>query len=179
MPLGVGSLLAHYEVTALIGEGDGLTPGIWTKSSQRFKGNADISGGPSTRTATSSTSSSSRGARPYDSFRKVLKGQGRLPHRLITDKLRSYSAAHRSVMPSVPHSTRQYENNRAEVSHQPTRQRERQMRRFKSVGHAQHFLSVHGLVQNLFRTGRHLLRAVHHRLLRARAFGVWREVTCA
>ncbi len=112
-------------------------------------------------------------------FRKVLKRQGRLPRRLITDKLRSYSAAHRTVMPSVPHSTRQYENNRAEVSHQPTRQRERQMRRFKSVGHAQHFLSVHGLVQNLFRTGRHVLRAVHHRLLRARAFGVWHEVTCA
>ena len=112
-------------------------------------------------------------------FRKVLKGQGRLPRRLITDKLRSYSSAYRTVMPSVPHSTRQYENNRAEVSHQPTRQRERQMRLFKSVGHAQHFLSVHGLVQNLFRTGRHLLRAVHPRLLRARAFGVWREVTCA
>ena len=111
-------------------------------------------------------------------FRQVLKGQGRLPNRLITDKLRSYSAAHRIVMPSVPHSTKQYENNRAEASHQPTRQRERQMRRFKSVGHAQHFLSVHGLVQNLFRTGRHLMRAVHHRLLRERAFGVWREATC-
>ena len=90
-------------------------------------------------------------------FRKVLKGQGRSPHRLITDKLRSYSAAHRTVMPSVIHSTRQYENNRAEVSHQPTRQRERQMRRFKSAAHAQRFLSVHGLVQNLFRVGRHLL----------------------
>ena len=56
-------------------------------------------------------------------------------------------AALRTVMPSVVHSTMQYENNRAEVSHQPTRQRERQMRRFKSVGHAQRFLSVHGLVQ--------------------------------
>lgn len=112
-------------------------------------------------------------------FRKVLKGQGRLPHRLITDKLRSYSAAHRTEIPSVPHSTRHYENNRAEVSHRPTRQRERQMRRFKSVGHVQHFLSVHGLVQNLFRTGRHLLRTVHHRCLRARAFGVWHVVTCA
>ena len=67
-------------------------------------------------------------------FRKLLKGQGRGPRRLITDKLLSYRAAHRTVMPSVVHSTRQYENNRAEVSHQPTRQRERQMRRFKSVG---------------------------------------------
>ena len=62
-------------------------------------------------------------------FRKLLKGQGREPRRLITDKLGSYSAAHRTVMPSVVYSTRQYENHRAEASHQPTRQRERQMRR--------------------------------------------------
>ena len=112
-------------------------------------------------------------------FRKVLKGQGRLPHRLISDKLRSYSAAHRTVMPSVVHSTRQYENNRAKVSHRPTRQRERQMRRFRSAGHAQRFLSVHGLVLNLFRVGRHLLRSAHHRLLRSRAFAEWDAVTCA
>ena len=111
-------------------------------------------------------------------FCKLLKGQGREPRRLITDKLRSYAAARRTVMPSVIHSTRQYENNRAEVSHQPTRQQERQMRRFTSAAHAQRFLSVHGVVLNLFRLGRHLLRAVHHRLLRTRAFGVWREVTC-
>ncbi len=112
-------------------------------------------------------------------FRKLLKDQGRAPRRLITDKLRSYSAAHRTVMPSVVHSTKRYENNRAEVSHQPTRQRERQMRRFRSAAHAQRFLSVHGLVQNLFRVGRHLLRAVHHRSLRTRSFRVWDEVTCA
>lgn len=111
-------------------------------------------------------------------FRKLLKAQGRVPRRLITDKLRSYGAAHRTVMPTV-HSTRQYENNRAEVSHQSTRQRESQMRRFKSVGHAQRFSSVHGPVQNLFRVGRHLLRAVHHRLLRTRSFFVWDAVTCA
>jgi putative transposase len=112
-------------------------------------------------------------------FRKLLKGQGCAPRRLITDKLRSYAAAHVSVMPSVVHSTKQYENNRAEASHQPTRQRERQMRRFKSTAHAQRFLSVHGLVRNLFRVGRHLLRAVHHRLLRTRAFLVWNDATCA
>ena len=112
-------------------------------------------------------------------FRKLLKAQGRVPLRVITDKLLSYRAAHRTVMPSVVHSTRQYENNRAEVSHQPTRQRERQMRRFKSVGQAQRFLSVHGLVQNLFRVGRHLLKAVHHRALRTRSFCVWNAVTCA
>ncbi len=97
---------------------------------------------------------------------------------MITDKLRSYAAAHRTIMPAVVYSTQRYENNRAEVSHQPTRQRERQMRRFTSAAHAQRFLSVHGVVLNLFRVGRHLLRAVHHRLLRTRAFGVWLEVTC-
>ena len=111
-------------------------------------------------------------------FRKLLKGQGCVPRRLITDKLRSYPAACRTVMPSVVHCTDRYANNRAEVSHQPTRERERQMRRFKSAAHAQRFLSVHGPIPNLFRVGRHLLRAVHHRLLRTRAFGVWREATC-
>ena len=111
-------------------------------------------------------------------FQNLLKGQACVPRRLITDKLRSYAAAHRTVMPSVVHHTARYENNRVEVSHQPTRQRERQMRQFKSAKHAQRFLSVHGVVLNLFRVGRHLLRAVHHRLLRTRAFGVWCEVTC-
>ncbi len=112
-------------------------------------------------------------------FRRLLKKQGRTPRRLITDKLRSYAAAHRVVMLSVVHRTEQYANNRAEVSHQPTRQRERQMRRFKSAAHVQRFASVHGLVQNLFRVGRHLLRAAHHRLLRRQAFLVWDTVTCA
>ena len=94
-------------------------------------------------------------------FRKLLKGEGRPPWRLVTDKLRSYSAAHRKVMPSVVHHTDQHRNNLAEVSHEPTRQRERQMRKFKTPGQAQRFLTVHGLVQNLFRVGRHLLPACH------------------
>ena len=112
-------------------------------------------------------------------FRMLLKSQGRPPRWLVTDKLRSYAVAHRTVMPAVTHSTQQYENNRAEISHHSTRHRERQMRGFTSVAHAQRFLAVHGVVLNLFRVGRHLLRAVHHRLLRARAFGAWREATCA
>ena len=99
-------------------------------------------------------------------FRKLLKRQGCVPRRLITDKLRSYPAACRTVMPSVVHCTDRYANNRAEVSHQPIRQRERQMRRFKSAAHVERFTSVHGVVQNLFRVGRHLLRAAHHRVLR-------------
>ena len=97
----------------------------------------------------------------------------------ITGKLRSYPAAHRTVMPSVAHCTTQYANERAEVSHQPTRQRKRQMRRFKSAAHLQRFASVHGVLQNLFRLGRHLLRAVHYRLLRTPALGEWEVVTCA
>ena len=75
------------------------------------------------------------------------------------------------------HRTGQYENNRAEASHQPTRQRERQMRRFKSIEHTHRFLSVHGPVQNLFRVGRHQLKSHHHRLLRDQAFSNWREMT--
>ena len=98
---------------------------------------------------------------------------------VVTDKLRSYSAAHRQVMPSAVHDTRQYANNRAEVSRQPTRQREHQMRRFKSSGQAQRFLAVHGVVQNLFRLGRHHLRSENYRWLRDRSFREWREVTAA
>jgi putative transposase len=112
-------------------------------------------------------------------FRKLLKGQQGEPRRLVTDKLRSYGAAYRAVIPSVLHETSRYANNRVEVSHQPTRQRERQMRRFKSAGQARRFLSVRGVILNLFRVGRHLLQPANHRVLRARSFLVWSEVTCA
>ena len=112
-------------------------------------------------------------------FRKLLKGQEREPRRLVTDKLSSYEAALRSIMPSVVHDTERYANNRAEVSHEPIRQRERQMRGFKSVAQAQRFWSVHGVIQNLFRVGRHLLRSANHRILRAHSMFVWLEVTCA
>jgi putative transposase len=112
-------------------------------------------------------------------FRKLLKGQGSEPRWLITDKLRSYGAAHRNVMPSVEHVTARYANNRAEVSHQPARQRERQMRRFKSAAQAQRFLTVQGVVLDLFRPGRHRLRAANYRTLRGRALATWVEVTAA
>jgi len=98
---------------------------------------------------------------------------------MIIDKLMSYSAARREVLPSVPHSAEQYENNRAEVSHEPTRQRKRQMRRFKSAGHAHRFLTFYGVVGDLFRLGRYLMGAIHYREFRARAFCEWQEVTCA
>ena len=112
-------------------------------------------------------------------FRKLLKGQGKVRFRLVTDKLKSYRAPLRTIMPSVNHDTEQHANNRVEVSHQPTRQRERQMRRFKSPRHLQLFLSVHGVVLNLFRLSRHRLKAVHHRMLRSRSFATWEAITAA
>jgi putative transposase len=112
-------------------------------------------------------------------FRRLFKGQGGEPRWLVTDKLRSYDAAHRSIMPTVCHINHVYANNRAEVSHQPTRQREYQMRGFASSIQAQRFLTLHGLTQNLFRLGRHLLQAVNYRLLRTQAFQVWKEAVCA
>ena len=82
-------------------------------------------------------------------------------------------------MPTVPHLNHVYANNRAEVSHQPTRQRERAMRGFSSSTQAQRFLTLHGLTQNLFRLGLYLMQAVNYRLLWTQAFQVWREVVCA
>ena len=112
-------------------------------------------------------------------FRSLLKSQGREPRWVITDKLRSYDAAHRTIMPTVSHINQVYANNRAEVSHEPTRQRERHMRGFSSSTQAQIFLTLHGLTQNLFRLGRHLIQAVNYRLLRAQAFQVWKDAVCA
>ncbi len=109
-------------------------------------------------------------------FRRLFKGQGGEPRWLVTDKLRSYDAAHRTVMPTVRHINQVYANNRAEVSHEPTRQREYHMRGFASSIQAQRFLTLHGLTQNLFRLGRHLLQAVNYRIFRAQAFQVWKEV---
>lgn len=112
-------------------------------------------------------------------FRIILKNQGEAPRKLISDKLGSYRVAVRDLLPESNHDTSRYANNLAELSHQPTRQRERQMRRFKSQRQAQRFLSLHGQVGNLFRYGRHLLRAANHRMFRERAFVTWTQVTCA
>jgi putative transposase len=103
-------------------------------------------------------------------FPKLLKGQGRSPRRLAPDKLRSYSAAKRETMPCAVYDTKPYANNPAGLSQQPTRERERKMRRFKSPGQAQRFLAVHAVVGSLFRLGRHLTKARHYRNLRSAAF---------
>jgi len=87
--------------------------------------------------------------------------------------LRSYGVAHRELLPDVIHDTSQYANNRAELSHQPTRVRERVMRRFKSMQQAQRFLTVHATVCNIFNLGRHLVSAKHYRFFRSCAFASW------
>jgi putative transposase len=66
-------------------------------------------------------------------FERLLRNYGGEPRKIVTDKLRSYSVAHRELMPGAIHSTKQYANNRAEQSHEVTRERERGMRRFKSM----------------------------------------------
>ena len=91
----------------------------------------------------------------------------------MTDKLRSYGVAHRELMPEVIHDTSQYANNRAEQSHEPTRVRERGMRKFKSVSQAQRFLGTHAAVANLFNLGRYKVGAQHYRDLRISAFTEW------
>ena len=106
-------------------------------------------------------------------FKRLLRSHGSEPRKIVTDKLRSYPVAHRELMPDTIHSTEQYENNRAEQSHEATRVRERSMRKFKSVRQAQGFLGAHAAVHNLFNLGRHLIRSEHYSDLRASAFGEW------
>ena len=106
-------------------------------------------------------------------FRRLLKTHRNEPRKIVTDKLRSYGVAHRELIPETIHDTSQYANNRAELSHQPTRVRERGMRRFKSMQQAQRFLTVHAAVYNLFNLGRHHVSAKNYRFFRLRALESW------
>ena len=110
-------------------------------------------------------------------FRKLLKGLTYVPRVIITDKLKSYGAAKREILPGVEHRQPRYLNNRAENSHQPTRQRERRMQRFKSPGHAQRFLSASGPISHHFRARRHRLSAPASRHELRTRFQVWQEIT--
>jgi putative transposase len=109
-------------------------------------------------------------------LRKLLKRQCRAPRVMITDKLGSYGAAKKEIMPGVEHRQHKGLNNRAENSHQPTRRRERQMKRFKSARHAQRFLSAHDQINNLFLLPRHRMTATDYRAERTRAFQAWHDV---
>ncbi len=110
-------------------------------------------------------------------FRRLLKGLASVPRVIISDKLASYGAAKRDVLPSVEHRQHKRLNNRAEHSHQPTRERERRMRRFKSAGHAQRFLAAYGPIASHCRPRRHRLTATAYRQHRDQAHATWRAVT--
>src|ERR671910_501055 len=112
-------------------------------------------------------------------LRKLLKKQGRAPRVMITDKLRSYGAAKREIMPGVEHRQHKGLNNRAENSPQPPRRRERQMKRFKSARHVQRFVSIHDPIANLFHFPRNQLTAADYRTARAQAFEDWAEIAGA
>jgi putative transposase len=112
-------------------------------------------------------------------MRKLLKKQGYIPDEIVTDKLGSYGAALREFGLAHLHVTGGRLNNRAEVSHQPTRRRERRMGRFKSLGSMQRFRSVHDAIYNHFNLQRHLIsRPILHQT-RARAFTEWCEIVAA
>jgi putative transposase len=110
-------------------------------------------------------------------MRKLLKKHGRAPRVLITDKLKSYAAANRDLGISVEHRQHKGLNDRAENSHQPTRVREKVMRRFKSARHLQRFASIHDRVRNLFMHCRYHTNAQQKRALHAQAFETWESVT--
>ncbi|MFF6881226.1 IS6 family transposase [Streptomyces sp. NPDC012474] len=111
-------------------------------------------------------------------FRRLMKKTRTVPRVIVTDKLRSYGAAHREVMPCVEHRQSKYLNNRAENSHQPTRQRERAMKGFRSVGGAQRFLSAFSGISPHFRCRRHLIPASDYRAVMTVRFAIWEQITC-
>jgi len=108
-------------------------------------------------------------------FKWLLKKHRGELRKIVTDKLRSYNVAHRELIPDTIHETTQYANNRAELSHEPTRVRERGMRKFKSMEQAQRFLGAHAAVHKLFNIGRHLVSAENYRYFRLRAFASWEK----
>ena len=110
-------------------------------------------------------------------LRKLLKRQCRAPRVMITDKLASYGAAKREIMPGIEHRQHKGLNNRAENSHQPTRRRDWQMKRFKSPRQAQRFLSAHDQIANLFHLRRDHVSASEYRAARARAFEMWADIS--
>jgi putative transposase len=110
-------------------------------------------------------------------FFKRFLSSGGIPRKIVTDKLRSYGVAHRELILDSIHNNEQYANNRAELSHQPTRVRERGMRRFKSIKQAQRFLESHAAVYNLFNLHRHSLCRRYFKLFRLRSFATWDAVT--
>ena len=109
-------------------------------------------------------------------FKKLLKGLLYVPRVIITDKLPSYGAAKKEILPGVEHRQHKGLNNRAENSHQPTWQQEKQMRKFKSPKQAQRFLPVHGQIRNLFGAHRYKMTASEQRNHLIFAWDQWQEI---
>jgi len=112
-------------------------------------------------------------------FRRLLKDRASVPRVVITDTLGSYDAARRAILPGVEHRRHKGLNNRAENAHQPTRERERRMRRFKRPGHAQRFLAAYGPIASHCRPRRHRRTAAAYRETRRERLQTWHEVTGA
>jgi putative transposase len=110
-------------------------------------------------------------------FRTLLKSLRYVPRVIITDKLQSYGAAKRAILPGVEHRQSRSLNNRCENSHRPTRQREHRMQGFKSAGYAQRFLSAYGPIAQHFRPRRHLLSAPEYRKEMRQRFESWVAIT--
>ncbi len=110
-------------------------------------------------------------------FKKVLRGTCQAPREVVTDKLAAYLQPCAHVLPNSTHTRDKGANNRAENSHQPTRQRERRMKRFKSAAQAQRFLSIFSEVGNLFALSRHSVSAANHRLLLNKSLNTWSNLT--
>src|SRR5918998_1133162 len=110
-------------------------------------------------------------------MRKLLKKQGFAPAVVTTDKLRSYGAAFAEFGLTARHERGLRRNNRAEVSHQPVRRRERKMQRFKSPASVQRFVSMHSAVYNTFNVQRHLVSRRTLRAFGAEAMAHWHAAT--
>lgn len=112
-------------------------------------------------------------------MRRLLKKQGVVPTQIVTDKLRSYHVAFKSIGLTAEHNDNKRANNRAENSHQPIRRRERKMQRFKSPGSAQRFLNIQSATYNNFYLQRHLLNRLTFKQYRAEAFDMWKSASAA
>jgi putative transposase len=110
---------------------------------------------------------------------RLMKKQGLSPKRIVTDKLRSYGAAKRQIMPGVEHRSHKGLNNRAENSHVPLRKRERMMQGFRSVGGLQRFISIFSAVRNIFVPPHRERSALATHIRRIRAMAQWKAITRA
>ena len=159
-----------------------MTSGIWTRFASASGASSTTSGARSTSTGTCRISWSRTGSipePPCGSSRKLLRSLQYASRVIVTDKLKSYAAAGRTIPPHIEHRQSNYLNNDIKVSHQTTRLRERQIRRFRLARHAQRLRSTNAHVDNYVQLRHHHLTASQHRAARNVTFEVWQNVTGA